>query len=193
MRMSIGPSRRKLIPRSASSSCGELTPRSATRPSTRAMPSASSSLADAREGRAHEHHPIGDRARARSSAAAMAVGIAVEADDARLRLRLEDAPRCARRRRASRRRRCRRRAGASARTTSSRITVVCSKRFTSLTSSKSSRQTHSTDESAASTPGRASCSVAHSPSSARRAAMSRFSSSVVSKWRCHASLSQSSA
>jgi hypothetical protein len=47
MRMSMGPSRRKLIPRPASSSCGELTPRSAHTPSTCETPSDSSASATA--------------------------------------------------------------------------------------------------------------------------------------------------
>ena len=51
IRMSMGPGARKLMPRAGSSSCGELTPRSATIPSTSSTPSAPSWLGEVREPR----------------------------------------------------------------------------------------------------------------------------------------------
>ena len=60
MRMSIGPSRRKLMPRAASSSCGELTPRSAQSPSTVCDAERRERLGDVAEGRLHERDAVAE-------------------------------------------------------------------------------------------------------------------------------------
>ena len=67
MRMSSGSSRRKLNPRPSASSCIDDTPRSASAPSTRAMPRASSTRRDRGNRRARARR---DRQRAASASAA---------------------------------------------------------------------------------------------------------------------------
>ena len=183
-----GPSACRSGPRGGSSSrarrrrAAASSPRGPRRARRRARrPARASSSGAPAKRRVHERHAIRRQGASRSLGAAIAAAVPVDADDARpapprggptvcpprAQRRVDVDAAVAR--------------GERAATTSSLITAVCSKRFTSLTSSLSSRQTHSTAASA-STPGKRELRVAaHRPSSARRAPMSRRSSSVVSK------------
>ena len=93
MRMSSGSSRWKLKPRPGASNCIDETPRSASAPSTRAMPPAVEHVVERAIVGVHELDAVAPR-RQRLARARQRVEVAIEADDAR-RARLEQRARVA--------------------------------------------------------------------------------------------------